>query len=86
MVLMGGLQSHWLTTPVCRPPRGEFVGHPGTLMVFGDETLCGERSGLEITEKINFGVFAMSEILCWQLFEIWGPKAIYVNLGNNSRI
>jgi len=39
------------------------VGHPGTLIVFGDKTLCGERSALEITEEIEFGVFAKSEIL-----------------------
>ena len=86
MILVGGLQSPWLTTPLCCPARGELVGHPGTLMVFGDETLCWERSSLEITEEIKFGVFAKSEILCWQLLEIWGPKAIYVNLWNNSRM
>ena len=55
-------------------------------MVLGDETLCGERRALEITEEIKFGVFAKSEILCWQRFEVWGPKAIYVNLWNNSRM
>ena len=86
MVLVGGLQTHWLTTPLCCRSQGEVVGHPDTVVVFGDETLCGERSALEITEEIKFGVFANSEILCWQLFKVWGPKAIYVNLWNNSKM
>ena len=60
------------------------MGPSGTLIVFGDETFWRERSALEITEKIKFGVFAKSEILCWQLFEVWGPNAIYVDLWNNS--
>ena len=40
------------------------MGHPGTLMVFGDETLCEVRNALKITEMIKFKVFAKSEVLC----------------------
>ena len=80
MILVGSLQSPWIITPLCCRPQVEVVGHPGTLMVFGDDTLYGETSALEITEDIKFGVLAKSEILCWSPFKVWGPKGIYVNL------